>query len=138
MATLMAMDRSCLAGRPEMVGAHPGEGRECAVGSADTSRHRRAGVALAWARAAAKVLARPPPTPEATMVHDGEPTAKRLGAAEREDLGDARLLLETAAHNVAAALRVSDPEEARAAIATALAMAGQAQTTLQRVAGSCG
>jgi hypothetical protein len=72
------------------------------------------------------------------MVDDGPPTAKRLGAAAREDLGDARLLLETAAHNVAAALRLGDPEEAHAAITTALTMAGQAHAALQRVAGSLG
>jgi hypothetical protein len=69
------------------------------------------------------------------MVHDGQPTAKRLGAAAREDLGDARLLLETAAHNVAAALRVADGEEAHSALITALAMASQAHATLLRVAG---
>ncbi len=72
------------------------------------------------------------------MVHDGEPTATRLGATAREDLGDARLLLDTAAHNVAAALRQGDPLEARAAIATALAMAGQAHAALERVAASLG
>jgi hypothetical protein len=72
------------------------------------------------------------------MVHDGQPTAKRLGAGAREELADARLLLETAAHNIAAALRVGDPVEAQAAITTALAMAGQAHSTLLRVAGSLG
>jgi hypothetical protein len=72
------------------------------------------------------------------MVQEGQPSARRLGAAAREDLGDARLLLETAAHNVAAALRQGDPEEAQAAITTALAMAGQAHAALLRVAGGLG
>jgi len=72
------------------------------------------------------------------MVHAGPPTAKHLGAAAREELGDARLLLETAAHNAAAALRASDPVEARSALTAALAMAGQAQATLLRVAGGLG
>ncbi len=68
------------------------------------------------------------------MVQFGEPPALHLGATAREELGDARLLLETAAHNVAAALRQGDPVEARAALATALEMTVQAQRTLARVA----
>jgi hypothetical protein len=69
------------------------------------------------------------------MVFAGPPPAWRLDEAAREDLGDARLLLDTALHNAAAALRGSDPEEVRSAIAAALSMAGQAHTALARVAG---
>ncbi len=53
---------------------------------------------------------------------------------QREDLGDARLILETAVHNLRAATSLtSDPLEAVEALQTALTMTEQTITTLRRV-----
>ena len=53
---------------------------------------------------------------------------------QREDLGDARLVLETAVHNLRAASGiVIDPAEAVEALKTALTMTEQTIVTLRRV-----
>lgn len=67
------------------------------------------------------------------MVTEGSAPRSPLKAAAREDLSDARLLLETAAHNVQAALRNPDADEVRCALETALTMAAQALAALKRV-----
>lgn len=59
---------------------------------------------------------------------------KRFNAKQREDLGDARLVLETAVHNLrAAASQTIDPAEAIEALQTALTMTEQTIATLRRV-----
>ncbi|MBA3698451.1 MAG: hypothetical protein H0W78_06330 [Planctomycetes bacterium] len=59
---------------------------------------------------------------------------KKFSAKQREDLGDARLVLETAVHNLRAATsQTIDPAEAIAALQTALTMTEQTITTLRRV-----
>lgn len=58
---------------------------------------------------------------------------------QREDLGDARLVLETAVHNLrAAAGTVIDPLEAVEALETALTMTEQTIVTLRRVRDAMG
>lgn len=56
--------------------------------------------------------------------------AKKLSAAMKEDLGDARVLLETAAHNVQVSLRLGEEGDG---LGTALTMAEQAVAALRRV-----
>lgn len=59
---------------------------------------------------------------------------KRFSAKQREDLGDARLVLETAVHNLrAASSQTIDPAEAIEALQTALTMTEQTISTLRRV-----
>lgn len=57
----------------------------------------------------------------------------KINADAREDLADARLLLDTATHNAQAALRNADPEEALEALDAALNQARQAAAALERV-----
>ena len=58
---------------------------------------------------------------------------------QREDLGDARLVLETAVHNLRAASGiVIDPTEAVEALETALTMTEQTIVTLRRVRNALG
>ena len=58
---------------------------------------------------------------------------------QREDLGDARLVLETAVHNLRAASgTVIDPAEAVEALETALTMTEQTIVTLRRVRNAMG
>ena len=58
---------------------------------------------------------------------------------QREDLGDARLVLETAVHNLRAASGiVIDPAEAVEALETALTMTEQTIITLRRVRNALG
>ena len=58
---------------------------------------------------------------------------------QREDLGDARLVLETAVHNLRAASGiVIDPAEAVEALETALTMTEQTIITLRRVRNAMG
>ena len=68
--------------------------------------------------------------------------AKRIrgfSTKQREDLGDARLVLETAVHNLRAATSLTaDPLEAIEALTTALTMAEQTITTLRRVKDALG
>jgi hypothetical protein len=59
------------------------------------------------------------------------PKTKPLNAAAREQLSDARLLLESASHNCQAALKAT--EDIDQAIATAVEMTGQALKALQRL-----
>jgi hypothetical protein len=56
--------------------------------------------------------------------------AKRLSEALREELSDARLVLDTAGHNVQALLRDGDVEQS---LANAIAMAEQGLAALKRV-----
>ncbi|MBA3848242.1 MAG: hypothetical protein H0X45_16550 [Planctomycetes bacterium] len=59
---------------------------------------------------------------------------KRLTNAIKEDLSDARTLLDTAGHNVQAVLRSDQAEPAQAdAVASALSMTEQAIKALRRV-----
>ena len=58
---------------------------------------------------------------------------KRFNAKQREDLGDARLVLDTAMHNIRAAITNTDPAEALAALDTALTMIEQTTSTMRRV-----
>lgn len=59
---------------------------------------------------------------------------KKFNAKQREDLGDARLVLETAVHNLRAATSQGiDPAEAIEALDTALTMTEQTISTLKRV-----
>jgi hypothetical protein len=58
---------------------------------------------------------------------------KRFNAKQREDLGDARLVLDTALHNLRAAITNPDPGEAIIALETALTMIEQTTETLRRV-----
>lgn len=58
---------------------------------------------------------------------------RRFSTKAREDLGDVRLVLDTAAHNVQAAAKNPDPAEAVEALETALTMAEQAVSTMRRV-----
>lgn len=59
---------------------------------------------------------------------------KKFSAKQREDLGDARLVLETAVHNLrAASSQTIDPAEAIEALQTALTMTEQTISTLRRV-----
>jgi hypothetical protein len=59
---------------------------------------------------------------------------KKFNAKQREDLGDARLVLETAVHNLRAATSQGiDPAEAIEALDTALTMTEQTISTLRRV-----
>lgn len=60
-------------------------------------------------------------------------TGLKINEAAREDLSDARLLLDTAVHNAQAALRNPDPEEALEALDAALHQARQAAAALERV-----
>jgi hypothetical protein len=58
---------------------------------------------------------------------------RKFNAKQREDLGDARLVLETAVHNLRAATANTDPAEALEALDSALTMAEQTISTLRRV-----
>ncbi len=58
---------------------------------------------------------------------------KRFNAKQREDLGDARLVLDTAMHYIRAAITNTDPTEALVALETALTMIKQTTSTLRRV-----
>jgi hypothetical protein len=57
----------------------------------------------------------------------------KLNASQREDLSDARLVLDTATHNVQAALLNPDPEESQEAFEAALRQTEQALNALKRV-----
>ena len=58
-----------------------------------------------------------------------------LTAAQRDDLGDARLVLDSATHNTRVALAPhSDRDDARQALANAIEQAEQGLATLRRVA----
>ncbi len=68
------------------------------------------------------------------MAEIEHPSPKKFSAKQREDLGDARLVLETAVHNLrAASSQTIDPAEAIDALQTALTMTEQTITTLRRV-----
>ncbi len=56
--------------------------------------------------------------------------AKRLNESLREELSDARLVLDTAAHNVQALLRDGDVDQS---LANAIAMTEQGLASLKRV-----
>lgn len=58
----------------------------------------------------------------------------RLNQAQREDLSDARLLLDNAVHNLQATLRNPDPDEAKDAFQSAMTLTQQAITAMNRVA----
>ena len=58
---------------------------------------------------------------------------KRLSATDREDLGDLRIKLETAAHNIQVMLKNQDIDEIRVAVGNAAEMTAQALAALQRV-----
>ena len=59
---------------------------------------------------------------------------RSFSTKQREDLGDARLILETAVHNLRAATSLTiDAAEAVEALETALTMAEQTISTLRRV-----
>lgn len=59
---------------------------------------------------------------------------RSFSTKQREDLGDARLILETAVHNLRAATSLTiDEAEAVEALETALTMAEQTISTLRRV-----
>ena len=81
------------------------------------------------------------PTPQANQANQlSEPKVLRtFSLKQREDLGDARLVLETAVHNLrAAAGTVIDPLEAVEALETALTMTEQTIVTLRRVRDAMG
>ncbi len=64
---------------------------------------------------------------------------KPLSNAIKEDLSDARTLLDTAAHNVQAVLRSDQADAAQAdAVTSAMSMAEQAVAALRRVQGKLG
>lgn len=63
---------------------------------------------------------------------------KPFSANARENLGDARLLLDSAAHNAQVAARNLDQSEALEALNSALTMAEQALVALKRVRDSQG
>ena len=66
-------------------------------------------------------------------------TPRTFTLKQREDLGDARLVLETAVHNLRAASgTVIDPTEAVEALETALTMTEQPIVTLRRVRNAMG
>jgi hypothetical protein len=67
------------------------------------------------------------------MGANGSSPRQPLSANAREELSDARLLLETAAHNAQAALRNPDADEVRCAVETAVTMTTQALAALVRV-----
>jgi hypothetical protein len=56
-----------------------------------------------------------------------------FSAKHKEELGDARLVLDTAMHNLRAAITNKDPVEALIALETALSMVEQTNSTLRRV-----
>lgn len=58
---------------------------------------------------------------------------KPFSAKQKEDLSDARLVLDTAIHNLRAAVSNKDPGEAIIALDTALTMLEQTISTLHRV-----
>jgi hypothetical protein len=58
---------------------------------------------------------------------------KRFNTKQREDLGDARLVLDTAIHNIRAAITNTDPSEAIGALDTAITMLEQTISTMRRV-----
>ncbi|MBA3936472.1 MAG: hypothetical protein H0X38_03340 [Planctomycetes bacterium] len=58
---------------------------------------------------------------------------KRLSNSDREDLGDLRIKLETAAHNIQVMLKNQDIDEIRVAVGNATEMTAQALAALQRV-----
>ncbi len=60
---------------------------------------------------------------------------RRLTNASREDLSDARIKLETSAHNIQAMLKNPVDDEVREALANAVTMAQQALSALLRVQG---
>ena len=67
------------------------------------------------------------------MNHNEAKIPKRFSAKQREDLGDARLVLDTAIHNIRAAITNNDPADAFEALETALTMTEQTIVTLRRV-----
>ncbi len=58
---------------------------------------------------------------------------KRLSNSDREDLGDLRIKLETAAHNIQVMVKNQDIDEIRVAVGNAVEMTSQALAALQRV-----
>jgi hypothetical protein len=81
-----------------------------------------------------------PSTSRASSQPNSQPKVLRtFSLKQREDLGDARLVLETAVHNLrAAAGTVIDPVEAVEALETALTMTEQTIVTLRRVRDAMG
>lgn len=63
---------------------------------------------------------------------------RKLTNACREDLSDARLKLDTAAHNLQVMLKNTQDDEVREALNNAVAMTTQALAALQRVQGHVG
>jgi hypothetical protein len=63
---------------------------------------------------------------------------RKLTNACREDVGDARLKLDTAAHNLQAMLKNPQDDEVREALDNAVAMTTQALAALRRVQGHLG
>ncbi len=70
---------------------------------------------------------------EHTMTDIQRKVPKPFNAKQKEDLSDARLVLDTAIHNLRAAVTNSDPVEAVIALETALTMVEQTTSTLRRV-----
>ena len=88
----------------------------------------------------AKATAPPKKAPAKKAQPATEPRKPRtFSLKQREDLGDARLVLETAVHNLRAASGiVIDPTEAVEALETALTMTEQTIVTLRRVRNAMG
>jgi hypothetical protein len=63
---------------------------------------------------------------------------RKLTNACREDLGDARIKLDTAAHNLQVMIKNPQDEDVRAALDNAVTMATQALAALRRVQGHLG
>jgi hypothetical protein len=68
---------------------------------------------------------------EPIMSRQPTPAKRPLSKAQLEDLGDARLVLETALHNIQAAIR--QPTDAEQALLSAVTMTEQALAVLQRI-----
>ena len=80
-----------------------------------------------------------PAIPSATEPATEPKKPRTFTLKQREDLGDARLVLETAVHNLRAASgTVIDPTEAVEALETALTMTEQTIVTLRRVRNAMG
>ena len=81
----------------------------------------------------------PPASQSATEPASQPKKPRTFSLKQREDLGDARLVLETAVHNLRAASGiVIDPTEAVEALETALTMTEQTIATLRRVRNAMG
>ena len=87
----------------------------------------------------AKAIPRPSTSQPSSRPNSQPKVLRTFSLKQREDLGDARLVLETAVHNLrAAAGTVIDPVEAVEALETALIMTEQTIVTLRRVRDAMG